>query len=123
MKKYNLILLMMSLTGCASMTIGQNQTLSVETSPDIDASCELSNDKGKWFVTSTPGSVVVNRSYEDLIVVCKKGKKTGNTTISSHTKGMMYGNILAGGLIGAAVDAGAGAAYDYPSVIMLPLSY
>jgi hypothetical protein len=30
---------------------------------------------------------------------------------------MAFGNILLGGVIGAAVDVGTGAAYDYPSLI------
>jgi hypothetical protein len=30
---------------------------------------------------------------------------------------MAFGNIIFGGVIGAAVDAGSGAAYDYPPLI------
>lgn len=42
-------------------------------------------------------------------------------TIKSSAKGMAYGNILAGGIIGAAVDMGTGAAYDYPSLITVSM--
>jgi hypothetical protein len=35
--------------------------------------------------------------------------------------GLAFGNILFGGLIGAAVDVGTGAAYDYPSPIIVNL--
>ncbi len=41
----------------------------------------------------------------------------GTTVVKSSTKGMAWGNILAGGIIGGAIDAGTGAAYDYPSLI------
>jgi len=34
---------------------------------------------------------------------------------------MAFGNILAGGIIGVAIDAGSGAAYDYPSIIRVEL--
>jgi hypothetical protein len=34
---------------------------------------------------------------------------------------MMFGNILAGGIIGGAIDAGTGAGYDYPTTITVPL--
>ena len=107
------------LPGCASVTTGQNQTLSVETPGSTEAICELSNDKGKWFVPSTPGSVVVTRAYGDLTVTCKSkcGKKTGLTAVKSGTKGMTFGNILLGGIIGAAVDMGTGSAYDYPTSV------
>src|SRR5690349_4200782 len=60
-------------TGCATITTGQNQSVSVETrhkgTAVAGAACKLANDKGTWFVT-TPGSVTVNRAYGDLAVNC-----------------------------------------------------
>jgi hypothetical protein len=109
------------LAGCASVTTGQQQSVSVDTSPDAGATCELANDGGKWFVNSTPGSVTITRSYSDLTVICKKDNKSGNAKVPSKTKAMAFGNIIAGGLIGAAVDCGTGSAYDYPTVINVPL--
>lgn len=83
--------------------------------------CTLTNAKGTWFVTS-PGTVSIHRAYDDLSDVCKKeGEEPGAMTIKSSTKGMAYGNILAGGIIGAAVDMGTGAAYDYPSLITVSM--
>lgn len=105
-----------SLTGCASVTTGQNQSVSVSTNVP-GATCKLSNDKGNWYVQSTPGSVTVQRAYGDLSVACNKGHLSGNTTVKSSTKAMAFGNIIAGGVIGAAVDCGTGSAYDYPAQI------
>lgn len=34
---------------------------------------------------------------------------------------MAFGNIIVGGIIGGAIDAGTGAAYDYPSEITVEL--
>ncbi len=112
-------------TGCASITTGQNQSLSIETradgTPVAGASCKLENDKGTWYATS-PGTAVVRRSYDDLNVRCEKaGHEPGVTAAKSSTKAMAFGNILFGGIIGAAVDAGSGAAYDYPSIIAVEL--
>lgn len=113
-------------TGCASITTGHNQSLSVETRTANGqmvegASCKLENDKGTWYVTS-PGSTLVRRSYNDLSVRCEKeGHAAGVTAAKSATKGMAFGNILFGGIIGAAVDVGSGAAYDYPSIISVEL--
>ena len=101
------------LTSCASITTGNNQSLSVITIPENHASCELSNDKGVWYINETPAFITVSRSYSDLNVICKKSDKSGVVKIKSSTKGMMYGNILAGGIIGGAIDAGTGAGYDY----------
>ena len=81
------------------------------------ANCKLMNDKGTWFIV-TPGSTTVNRSYNDLRMTCtKEGHEEGVTTAKSSTKAMAAGNILSGGVVGAAVDAGTGAANDYPSLI------
>jgi hypothetical protein len=105
-------------SGCASITTGQNQSLSVETPSCMAANCKLSNDKGTWYVSSTPGTVTVQRAYGDMTVICNKGDyKSLPVQIPSATKAMAFGNIIFGGLIGAAVDAGTGAAYDYPPSI------
>jgi len=110
------------LSACASIVDGQNQTVSVQT-PGCDAArCELSNDKGKWFVPSTPGSVTIGRSYNNLQVRCGKDDFSAElASIASTTKGMAFGNILLGGIIGAGVDMHSGAAYDYPQLISVPM--
>jgi len=109
------------LAGCASIVNGQNQPVSVETRNEAGtvagANCKLSNNKGTWYIT-TPGSTTVQRSYEDLAVQCtKEAHEPGLASVKSGTKAMAFGNIIFGGVIGAAVDVGTGAAYDYPSLI------
>ena len=65
---------------------------------------------------------MVNRAYDDLIVKCEKtGLAPGVVTVKSSTKAMAFGNIIFGGIIGAGVDVGTGAAYDYPSLITVML--
>ncbi|HEY0294622.1 MAG TPA: hypothetical protein VGC69_04705 [Bordetella sp.] len=82
-----------------------------------DALCQLESNKGTWFVT-TPGTVTIHRSYNPIHLKCTKdGVDPGIATVESSTKGMAWGNILAGGIIGAAVDMGTGSAYDYPPLI------
>lgn len=108
-------------SGCASIITGTNQSLSVETKSKTanlnGATCKLTNDKGVWFVT-TPGSVTVHRAYGELAVKCEKdGIEPGLVSVKSSTKGMLAGNILFGGGIGAAVDMANGSAYDYPDLI------
>ncbi len=111
-----------SLTGCASIVNGTHQTLAVSTPPTTGASCTLTNSKGHWFVRSTPASIKVHRAYGDLTAVCRKhGYKSTSRTFKSRTKGMAFGNAVFGGVIGAGIDAGNGAAYDYPSDIAIPM--
>jgi hypothetical protein len=77
---------------------------------------------GIWYAT-TPASVTVHRSYQDLSIVCSlDGYDRGTLTVKSATKAMAFGNILFGGVIGAGVDIGTGAAYDYPALIKIPLT-
>lgn len=110
-----------ALPGCASIVGGADQTVSVRALNDTDqvvgAMCEIVSNKGTWYVT-TPGTVPISRGYEDLAVTCRKQDlEPGIVTVKSATKGMAFGNILFGGIIGAAVDMGTGAAYEYPSLI------
>jgi len=121
MKKSLAILALLSLSACASITTGKHQSITVETTPISGAHCDLSNDKGKWSLASTPGSVTVQRSYGELAVVCRKELHNGLHTAKSSTKGMAFGNILVGGIIGGAIDAGTGAAYDYPYKIIVDM--
>ncbi len=113
-----------ALGGCAAITTGTSEPLSVETLASTGevtgATCKLVNSKGVWFVSSTPGSVTVHSAYGPLDVTCKKaGQKPGLATVDSATKGMISGNLLFGGLIGAAIDAGTGVGYDYPALIQV----
>jgi len=79
----------------------------------------MTNDKGTWFVT-TPGTVPIHRSYDDLTLICTKdGYEPATDVEKSSTKGMAFGNILFGGLIGTGVDVASGAAYDYPTLISI----
>ncbi|MDR2385576.1 MAG: AlpA family phage regulatory protein, partial [Tannerella sp.] len=97
----------MLLNGCASITDSKMQALSVSAFDDDNneienAKCILTNDKGTWYV-STPGSVIVQKSYGDMIVTCKKnGYQTGTIKLVSKSNAGVWGNIVAGGLIGYA---------------------
>lgn len=108
--------------GCASIVTGQDQLVSVTTPNCPGSACTLKNEEGTYYVHQTPGNVSVDREYGDLIVTCTKlGNAPFSMNVSSSTKGMAFGNILLGGGIGAIVDAGTGAAYDYPDEIVVPI--
>jgi hypothetical protein len=113
-------------TGCASIVSGTNQSVSITTAgatgDDVaGAKCTLVNDKGSWYAT-TPSSVTVHRSYNELAVTCTlDGHQPGIASVKSATKGMAAGNILFGGIIGVGVDMSTGAAYDYPNLIRVSM--
>lgn len=111
-------------SGCASVTGGAAQSVSIHTRDQAGkevagASCELTNNKGRWVVT-TPGSATIIRSNDDMQVLCNKaGHETGRGSVVSATKAAMFGNIILGGGVGAFIDHSSGAAYEYPSYIRI----
>ena len=113
-------------SACASVTGTPLEPITIRT---VDrsgnevrgAECELSNAKGKWIVTS-PGSVTVTRSNDNMLITCRKdGLDEGVVALVSATKGAMFGNILAGGVIGAVIDHDSGAAYEYPQLVRVEM--
>lgn len=112
--------------GCASLINSTYQSVSVLTleqngSELTGAVCELTNNKGKWFVT-TPGSLMISRSGDDLQVICSKpGSNAGKAVVVSDTMAPMYGNIVVGGGVGAVVDHNNGSAYEYPTVVRVAM--
>lgn len=118
MNKTLLLAFLGVLVGCASITGSRNQPLSVVATHNgkpVEADCVVNNDKGTWYVKA-PGSVVVQKSGQNLAISCNKdGIPSGTVSVPSSHNGSVFGNILFGGFIGYAVDASTGAAFDYPN--------
>lgn len=111
-------------TGCATVAGEKTQPITVQTHFDnkeiAGVGCTLNNDAGSWFVT-TPGSVVVHKSTGDLAISCKKEALAGQQMLVSKSNGAVWGNIIAGGVIGYVVDRNTGAGFDYPNTITVAL--
>lgn len=116
---------LLALTGCASITGSKLQPISVQTMLEgkevAGVTCTLTNDAGKWFVT-TPGSVTVQKSTGDMAVDCAKDELKGHDNLVSKNNGAVWGNILAGGGIGYIIDRNTGAGFDYPNSLTVVLS-
>jgi hypothetical protein len=116
---------LVALTGCASITGSKLQPISVQTMQEgkevAGVTCTLTNDSGKWFVT-TPGSVTVQKSTGDMAVDCAKDELKGHDNLVSKNNGAVWGNILAGGGIGYIIDRNTGAGFDYPNSITVVLT-
>jgi hypothetical protein len=109
-------------TGCATLTKGSSQTITVATDPP-GATCTISREgKTVAVVNPTPGSIPVEKSSKDLSIVCDKSDYQPSAgALASSFEAMTFGNILLGGLIGVAIDAGSGAMNEYPTLITLTL--
>ncbi|HQC45754.1 MAG TPA: hypothetical protein PLC97_11115 [Myxococcota bacterium] len=125
MKNITAVTAILLLSGCASITGSKLQPVSVQTIQDgkevAGVGCTLTNDAGKWFVT-TPGSVTVQKSTGDMAIDCLKDELRGRETIVSKSNGGVWGNILAGGPIGYVVDRNTGAGFDYPNSVTVVLT-
>jgi hypothetical protein len=110
------------LGACATIVEGSNQSVTVSTDPTA-ATCELKRDgETIGVVNPTPGSVKIGKSRKDVQVTCSKDDyKTRTASLNSSFEGMTLGNLIFGGVIGLAVDAGSGAMHQYPSNITLHL--
>lgn len=116
------ILLISVLSGCASIVTGTHESVSVTTPPVKGATCMLTNNKGTWYVSDTPGSVDIHRAFGDMHITCHKtGCSPASKTVESNTKAMVAGNIVFGGIVGGGLDVADGAAYTYPQKIVIPM--
>lgn len=120
MSRLPVFLLFIVLNGCASITGDQTQPITVfavcaGSAAPVGAECVLENDKDRKTIIS-PGTVAVARSFSDLTIQCNYGNsKRGRVVLSSKSDEKILGNLVAGGIIGAAIDVGTGAAFNYPS--------
>ena len=119
-----LMVLATTLTGCATIISDKTQPLTVQATCNGEsvenATCQLTNSKGV-FIVKTPGTVSVHKAWGNMAIDCKKGDARGAITVQSSSTAGTWGNVIAGGIIGAVVDAKTGAGYEYNNSVVVPL--
>lgn len=108
--------------GCATILSGAEQRITLSTKckgKSMPTICIARNDKGSWTV-ETPSSFVIKKSADDLMISCQGGL-LGNYALKaiSHAGLPMWGNIIAGGGVGAIVDVQYSTAFEYPENIVI----
>lgn len=110
--------------GCASVTRGTTENISVSTTP-AGATADIS---GLEIPTAcvTPCVVVAKRNADITVTINKEGYEPQIIPLTKEIPGSgaagFAGNILAGGLIGMGVDAATGAAQDHkPNPVIVTL--
>lgn len=107
--------------GCATISESKQQVLMVHTILDNreigGVGCVLTNDAGRWFVT-TPGHVTVQKSAGNLFVDCRKDQASaGQDVVTSRANtSAVVGNVATAGL-GYLLDKRTGAGFDYPETL------
>lgn len=95
------------LSGCATILKGSTQKIPVASDP---SNADVTAD-GQLF-GQTPMDLTLKRKRDHLVTISKKGYSPKSVAIVKSTGGAVWGNILAGGIIGWGVDASTGAQYN-----------
>jgi hypothetical protein len=93
--------------GCASITKGSHQMISISSNVD---GADLYLDGMKIGTTPFTGEVPKNKK---ALTVEKAGYRTETIVLSKSLEGMFWGNIITGGTLGSLTDFATGAAYAY----------
>lgn len=108
------------LTGCASLLSEKKQAIIFKTSCNkvsIPATCTAENTKGKWTFT-TPKVVTIHTDISELKITCRSPYTPQHKAQASSKPNLAFaGNILIGGIFGAAVDVANARGFQYPSDI------
>lgn len=100
------------LSACATLTRGRNTAWEVQTDP---AGAQVVTSHGHR-CPSTPCSIKMPRRSEFTATISKPGYETITASVTNKIAGgggaAMAGNVIAGGIIGAGVDAKTGAMLD-----------
>jgi hypothetical protein len=108
------------LSGCASLLEEDTQEVNVRfmcAEKNLVATCDLKNDKGRWRL-STPGKATVINDSSHLEISCKAPFIPSFTVSVMPMPSMgMLGNLLFGGVVGAAVDVYNNSGMKYPENI------
>jgi len=107
----------MAVTGCATVTKGREDTVTFNSQPTA-ATVSWADTNGKLAPQrcDTPCTVEINRKWTYNVVFSKEGYKDASGLLEPKLSGDgaagMAGNVLLGGVIGAAVDGSTGAMND-----------
>lgn len=123
MSKYTILrvcilLLGLYLTGCASLVKGPTQQIPISTDP-VKADVTVNGE----YIGTTPIDLTLKRKRDHLITLSKEGYQSKDIAVTKSMGYAVWGNVIAGGLIGWGIDAVSGAQYELsPKYISLKLA-
>jgi len=97
-------------SGCASLTVGALQKISVTSNP---TAAEVTIDSGSKEIT--PCELNLKRKRNHIITVSKEGFKTTKVILKRSMNKETSANILIGGALGSGIDDLTGAKYSFAS--------
>lgn len=98
----------LTLTGCASVITGTDQTMNFNSSPDGAVVSVAGQVVGK-----TPVSVQIDKGSNQIVSFQKDGYETFTTQLTTGLNPWFWGNFILGGLPGSTTDAASGAINEF----------
>ncbi len=123
MKRFVLVFLCATnLSACASIIEGTSQEIMVNTNP-TGADCALEREGSVIArVNPTPAATTIKKTKHDITIRCNKaGYQEASFLNNSGSAGATFGNIVAGGGVGWAIDSAAGADNKYETPVNITL--
>lgn len=116
------MLLVALASGCATITSGSSQSVSIDTDPSGAACTVVRRGETLGIVNPTPGSLHLSKGFAQLEIACRKdGHVEEQNEVQSSMQAVTFGNLLIGGGVGFAIDAMSGAMRSYPTTVRLIL--
>jgi hypothetical protein len=116
------VLCALGLSACSTITRGTTQAVAINTPGVEKADCELKSEGIGVRTVVTPATIVLDKSMHSVEVTCRKKCYTeGKGVITSSTEEMTAGNLVLGGVVGLAVDAGSGAMNKYDPQVQIAM--
>lgn len=107
-------------SGCATIVHGTTERVQIDSTPP---GAEVAIDDSQHVVT--PSAVKLSRGSAHKLVFHKQGYQDATADLTSGLSGWVLGNLLAGGVVGMAIDASDGAGHklssDSVNVALTPL--
>ena len=101
-----LVLSSVLIGGCATITKGSMQIVSINTPHVVGAVCTLSSPSIGNRTITAPNTISIEKASYNIDVHCKKEcYEDGVGVIATSVEVMTAGNILIGGVVGLGVDA------------------
>ncbi len=110
------------LGGCSSIVNEDMSTINFDAPECPDGTqCTVEHKKGQYSV-QVPGTLTIPKSDDPLHITCRtRDGRVYVNAVDSKMGGMIWGNIIFGGGIGAIVDAHTDAHRIYPHTIKIPM--
>lgn len=107
-------------SGCATIASDNKTFVTIDTTPP-KAHCSIKGDNYTQDIT-TPTTINIPAKAAPIDIVCLfDGYHQTSDRVDTKMDGWIFGNILAGGIVGVVIDAATGAGDKYPEKIAITL--